>query len=342
VTADAAGVTAAAALLALLEAAAADGHTVVPSAVASSALVGVRLRLEVALREIGPAGSALVCEPSPELLGLRRLVDAERALAGAVHALAAAGSLHVVVGPPGGDRDRIAADLGGPNAAILDDAEYLDVETFAAFFSSCADDENVVLVGDSDGLRSPGPGQPFDDIAASGLVDVVRAGEDPAVAPALRELAAAIRRGELPVGNDPDRAVVIVRAASASEAIHRAGQLVADSIPRALGIAPSDIQVLAPNQRGPGGSDELAAALGRDAVIPSTVQAALGGRWPAVVVVLAPHSAGVLTRALIYSAVTRATAHLSIVQASGAAFGQAVTSVSRRPRRTMLATLLRS
>ena len=71
-----------------------------------------------------------------------------------------------------------------------------------------------------------------------------------------------------------------------------------------------------------------------------TVHRAQGSEWPGVVVVLPPEAGGMLSRPLVYTALTRAQQHLSIVHASGAALARAVREVDVRPRRTRLATLL--
>ncbi|MFQ1002597.1 AAA family ATPase [Modestobacter sp. SSW1-42] len=71
-----------------------------------------------------------------------------------------------------------------------------------------------------------------------------------------------------------------------------------------------------------------------------TVHRAQGSEWPGVVVVLPPEAGGMLSRPLVYTALTRAQKHLSIVHASGAALARAVREVDVRPRRTRLATLL--
>jgi exodeoxyribonuclease V alpha subunit len=71
-----------------------------------------------------------------------------------------------------------------------------------------------------------------------------------------------------------------------------------------------------------------------------TVHRAQGSEWPGVVVVLPPEAGGMLSRPLVYTALTRAQKHLSIVHASGAALVRAVREVDVRPRRTRLATLL--
>ena len=54
-----------------------------------------------------------------------------------------------------------------------------------------------------------------------------------------------------------------------------------------------------------------------------------------------PEAGGMLSRPLVYTALTRAQLHLSIVHASGAALARAVREVDVRPRRTRLAQLLR-
>ncbi|KQS65804.1 AAA family ATPase [Modestobacter sp. Leaf380] len=72
-----------------------------------------------------------------------------------------------------------------------------------------------------------------------------------------------------------------------------------------------------------------------------TVHRAQGSEWPGVVVVLPPEAGGMLSRPLVYTALTRAQKHLSIVHASGAALARAVREVDVRPRRTRLAQLLR-
>ncbi|HVY11432.1 MAG TPA: AAA family ATPase [Mycobacteriales bacterium] len=72
-----------------------------------------------------------------------------------------------------------------------------------------------------------------------------------------------------------------------------------------------------------------------------TVHRAQGSEWPAVVVVLPPEASGMLSRPLVYTALTRAQQHLSIVHAAGGALARGVREVGAHPRRTRLAGLLR-
>jgi exodeoxyribonuclease V alpha subunit len=71
-----------------------------------------------------------------------------------------------------------------------------------------------------------------------------------------------------------------------------------------------------------------------------TVHRAQGSEWPAVVVVLPPEAGSMLTRPLIYTALTRAQRHLSVVPAVGPALHRAVREVGGRPRTTQLRRLL--
>jgi exodeoxyribonuclease V alpha subunit len=71
-----------------------------------------------------------------------------------------------------------------------------------------------------------------------------------------------------------------------------------------------------------------------------TVHRAQGSEFPAVVVVLPPEAGGLMSRPLVYTALTRAQRHLSIVHAAGPAVARAVRQVGAIPRRTRLIPLL--
>ena len=71
-----------------------------------------------------------------------------------------------------------------------------------------------------------------------------------------------------------------------------------------------------------------------------TVHRAQGSEFPAVVVVLPPEAGGMLSRPLVYTALTRAQRHLSIVHAAGPAVSRAVRQIGTLPRRTRLVPLL--
>ncbi|MFG3124655.1 helix-hairpin-helix domain-containing protein [Streptomyces sp. NPDC048201] len=72
-----------------------------------------------------------------------------------------------------------------------------------------------------------------------------------------------------------------------------------------------------------------------------TAHQAVGGRWPAAVVVLPGDAAEVLTRPWVYTAFGRAERHLSVVHGVEQALPKAVAESVAKPRTTRLRTLLR-
>ncbi|WP_045878702.1 AAA family ATPase [Pseudofrankia sp. DC12] len=71
-----------------------------------------------------------------------------------------------------------------------------------------------------------------------------------------------------------------------------------------------------------------------------TVHRAQGSEWPAVIAVFPPEAGRMLNRPLVYTAITRARGHLSVVCVNGPALRQAVRSAGGRRRVTLLAPLL--
>jgi exodeoxyribonuclease V alpha subunit len=157
------------------------------------------------------------------------------------------------------------------DVVVVDEASMLDVELAAALLDACADGTHLLLVGDPAQLPSIGPGRVLGDVLDAEVVPTVelttlhRQAEGGTIA----RLAAAVRVGELPVVEDPEHEVVVVRAAGSDEAARRVRQLVTDSIPRALGIPATDVQVVTPVHRGPAGTIALNQAL-KDALNPGS------------------------------------------------------------------------
>ena len=71
-----------------------------------------------------------------------------------------------------------------------------------------------------------------------------------------------------------------------------------------------------------------------------TVHRAQGSEWGAVVAVFPSEAATMLSRPLIYTALTRAQHHLSVVHGAGPALARAVRTIGEHPRETRLAALL--
>jgi exodeoxyribonuclease V alpha subunit len=322
---------------------------------------------------------------------------------------APASTLHRLLGAQGRTGEFLRGETWPLDAdvVVVDETSMLDVELAAALVSACADTTHLLLVGDPAQLPSIGAGRELGDILDSGVIPATeltilhRQAEGGSIA----RLASAVRRGELPVVDDPTHEVVVVPADGSGDAARRVVQLVTDSIPRALGISPDQVQVVTPVHRGASGTAALNAALkaelnpgsgsvgafdagdrvvatanhlddgfanGEVGIVTSvldgsllidfgagpvvvapkllsdivhgwalTVHRAQGSEWPAVVVALPPEASGMLSRPLVYTALTRAQRHLSVVHASGSALARGVREVGARPRRTRLAVLLR-
>nr|WP_144390273.1 helix-hairpin-helix domain-containing protein [Marinactinospora thermotolerans] len=282
---------------------------------------------------------------------------------------------------------------------VVTGAMALDVEAAAALVAACADGTHLVLVADLSEAPSAGAGQVVADLVASRTAAVAPLPADPGGDP-VAELAGLVAEGELAEVAAPGHEVVVVPAASAGEAVHRTVQLLTDSIPRALGIAAHDVQILTPTRGGEAGADALNTVCkarlnpgpgahrgldpgdrvllaghgpgygpgevgvlrevsgegagvelpgGRAVTVTEAshlrpgwaipVAAAHGNEWPAVIAVYPPDTRA--SRPQVYTALTRASRHVSIVQAAGPALGEAVREVARVQRHTRLTAVLR-
>ncbi|WP_406511876.1 helix-hairpin-helix domain-containing protein [Streptomyces sp. NBC_00161] len=184
-------------------------------------------------------------------LGLRVCLAAHTPAQGAV---TVAGLLAGTEGP-GRDADgQFALDL-----LVVLDAPQLDVETAAALVESVPDGARLVLSGDPGVLGSAGPGRVFGDVlAARACPQLVSRTPDPGP---IGELVSGVGIGELNQVDAPGKEVVIVPVQGAGEAVHRAVQLVAESVPRAFGIPADVVQVITPGHGGSAGTRALNAAL---------------------------------------------------------------------------------
>ncbi|MFG2308129.1 helix-hairpin-helix domain-containing protein [Streptomyces sp. NPDC048566] len=156
---------------------------------------------------------------------------------------------------PGRDADG-ALDL---DVLVVLDAPALDVETAAVLAESVPDGARLVLSGDPALLWSAGPGRVFADLLATRACPQV-ASRTPDPGP-VGELVSGIGVGELAQVEAPGKEVVIVPVRDAGEAVHRAVQLVADSVPRAIGIPAEETRVITPGHGGAVGTRALNTAL---------------------------------------------------------------------------------
>lgn len=193
-----------------------------------------------------------------QAVGATHSVDGSRRLAEALGdpsaAVTIAGLLSGAEGPGRDEDGAIAVDL-----LVVLDAPQLDVETAAILVESLADGTRLVLSGDPGVLGSAGAGRVFADVlAARACPQVVSRTPDPGP---IGELVSGIGIGELNQVEAPGKEVVIVPVHDAGEAVHRTVQLVADSVPRAIGVPSADTQVITVGHGGPAGTRALNTAL---------------------------------------------------------------------------------
>ncbi|MEV6546948.1 helix-hairpin-helix domain-containing protein [Streptomyces sp. NPDC051665] len=156
---------------------------------------------------------------------------------------------------PGRDADG-ALDL---DLLVVLDAPQLDVETAALVSESLPDGARLVLAGDPGVLWSAGPGRVFADLLVSKACPQV-VSRRPDLGP-VGELVSGIGIGELNQVEAPGKEVVIVPVRDAGEAVHRTVQLVADSVPRVIGVPAEQTVVITPGHGGAAGTRALNVAL---------------------------------------------------------------------------------
>lgn len=168
-----------------------------------------------------------------------------------------------------GDPERI----GAADVLIVADAQLLGLETGTALLEAARDGAHVVLAGDPATLAGvgTGPGALFRDLLE--IDDPSFGGQLPRVelkrrpTGPLSSLADAVRYGGLPpqellLGPDgKSKEVVIVPVREAGAAVHRAVQVVTESIPRAFGLSGDQVQVVAVDAESAAGTGTLNAAL---------------------------------------------------------------------------------
>ncbi|WP_308190595.1 helix-hairpin-helix domain-containing protein [Streptomyces sp. HPF1205] len=182
--------------------------------------------------------------------GRRRLAEA----VGADAAVTVAGLLAGRGGPGRAPDGSLALDL----LAVLD-APQLSAEEAATLVEAVPDGARLVLSGDEFALWSAGPGRAFADLLASKACPRVTS-RTPDPGP-IGELISYIGAGELAAVDAPAKEVVVVPVHDPAEAVLRTVQLVADSVPRAIGVSADRTQVITLAHGGPAGTRALNAAL---------------------------------------------------------------------------------
>jgi len=161
--------------------------------------------------------------------------------------------------------------IGAADVIVIADAQLVGIELGATLLEAARDGAHVVLSGDAATLPGAAAGLLFRDLLE--IDDPEFGGRLPRVelkrrpTGPLSSLSDAVRYGGLPpqellVGPDgTSKEVVIVPVREAREAVHRAVQVAADSIPRAFGLTGQQVQVVAVGAELAAGTGPLNAAL---------------------------------------------------------------------------------
>ena len=148
-------------------------------------------------------------------------------------------------------------------AVILDECSMVDITLIQALLKALPRDCRLVLVGDADQLPSVGPGSFFLDVLRSGAVASVRLTEvfrQSGESHIIRN-AHAINRGELPDLRENKGDFFFLQRSAGERAAATVAELCRDRLPKNMGFAPGDIQVLTPTRRGETGTYALNARL---------------------------------------------------------------------------------
>ena len=149
------------------------------------------------------------------------------------------------------------------DAMIVDEASMVDLQLMASLLRALPWDARLLLVGDPDQLPAVGAGNLFSDLIRSGVVKTVRLTEifRQAQESLIVMNAHAINHGELPVLNATDRDFFFLRRGRGEAVVQTICELCATRLPKNMGIAPADIQVLSPTRKHETGTKELNRAL---------------------------------------------------------------------------------
>ena len=148
------------------------------------------------------------------------------------------------------------------DALVVDETSMLDIQLTAQLLRAVPKNALLVLVGDVDQLPSVGPGCVLRDLIESDVIPVYRLTEvfRQAAGSMIVRNAHAVNEGAMPdlagsLENGSD--FFFVNADEAQRAADVVKKLLRESIPRRFRLAPSDIQVLTPMQKGELGARAL-------------------------------------------------------------------------------------
>ncbi|NLA58075.1 MAG: AAA family ATPase, partial [Firmicutes bacterium] len=146
------------------------------------------------------------------------------------------------------------------HAVILDEVSMVDLRLFYHLLQAIAPDTRLIMVGDADQLPPVGPGQPFSDMLAAGIIPSVRLTEvfRQAETSLIVSNAHRINRGEFPKLNSPRGDFFLIEEKETANLPGLIVDLVKNRLPSHYSLDPmEDIQVLSPLRRTKAGTDVL-------------------------------------------------------------------------------------
>ena len=149
------------------------------------------------------------------------------------------------------------------DALIVDEMSMVDVLLMHSLLLALPQRASLILVGDPDQLPSVGAGNLFADLIRSqavptiGLKEIFRQAKDSLIV----MNAHAVNAGELPVLTAKDRDFFFMKRRSPEAVVQTVTELCALRLPKNMGVASKDIQVISPTRKGPTGTFALNQAL---------------------------------------------------------------------------------
>lgn len=149
------------------------------------------------------------------------------------------------------------------DAVIVDEASMVDVLLMSSLLRAVPERARFILVGDPDQLPPVGPGFPFYDMLRSGAVPTVRLTEifRQAQKSLIVTNAHQVNKGQMPELGRVDNDFFFLRRRSEQAVVQTICELCSLRLPKNMGIAPEEIQVLSPSRKGSAGTVELNRAL---------------------------------------------------------------------------------
>ena len=198
--------------------------------------------------------SCMLCAPTGR--AAKRLTEVTGQEASTIHRLLGAG-----IDPHTGmlyfskdESDPLKAD-----AIIVDEMSMVDIELLYHLLQAIPERTRLIFVGDPDQLPPVGPGFPFSDMLRSAQLPTVRLTEifRQAQQSLIVMNAHRVNKGEMPQLKDVKNDFFFLPVRSEEAVGQTVVGLCATRLPKNMGIAPTDIQVLTPTKKGSAGTANL-------------------------------------------------------------------------------------